>query len=106
GGSVRAPELAGEMVIDRATFQGRPIGGGRLVVAPRPGGAIHAVGQVIEGVTVEGTLAPQANGPRGVATMQLRSLHLDPFLSLLPGGATVAGVVSGTIEARVAPGAP
>jgi hypothetical protein len=106
GGSVRAPELAGEMLIDRATFQGRAIGGGRLVVAPRPGGAIHAVGQVIEGVTVEGTLAPQANGPRGVATMQLRSLHLDPFLSLLPGGATVAGVVSGTIEAHVAPGAP
>ena len=105
-GSVRAPELAGEMTIDRATFQGRPIGGGHLVVAPRPGGAIHAVGQVIEGVSVEGTLTPQANGPLGVATMHLRSLHLDPFLSLLPGGATVAGVVSGTIEARVAPGAP
>ena len=105
-GPVRAPELAGEMTIDRATFQGRPIGGGHLVVAPRPGGAIHGVGQVIEGVSVEGTLTPQPNGPLGVATMHLRSLHLDPFLSLLPGGATVAGVVSGTIEARVAPGAP
>jgi hypothetical protein len=105
-GSVRAPELTGEMSIDQATFQGRAIGGGRLVVTPRAGGAIHAVGQVIEGVTIEGTLAPQANGPRGVATMQLRSLRLDPFLSLLPGGATVAGVVSGTLEASVAPGTP
>jgi hypothetical protein len=57
-------------------------------------------------VTIEGTLAPQESGPRGVATMQLRSLRLDPFLSLLPGGATVAGVVSGTLEARVAPGTP
>src|SRR5581483_8914722 len=82
GGSVRAPELTGEMTIDQATFQGRSIGGGRLVVTPRAGGAIHAVGQVIEGVSVEGTLAPQANGPSGVATMQLRSLRLDPFLSL------------------------
>ncbi len=103
-GSVRAPELTGEMVIDQATFQGRSIGGGRLVVTPRPGGAIHAVGQVIEGVTIEGTLSPQAGGPGGVATMRLRSLRLDPFLSLLPGRATVAGVVSGTLEARVAPG--
>ena len=105
-GSVRAPELAGEMTIDRATFQGRSIGGGRLVVTPRPGGAIHGVGQVIEGVSVEGTLAPQESGPRGVATMQLRSLRLDPFLSMLPGGITLAGVVSGTFEARVAPGTP
>ncbi len=106
GGSVRAPELSGEMTIDRATFQRRSIGGGRLVVTPRPGGAIHAVGQVIEGVTVEGTLAPQASGQRGAAIIELRSLRLDPFLSLLPGDATVAGVVSGTIEARVAPGTP
>jgi hypothetical protein len=106
GGTVRAPELAGEMTIDQATFQGRSIGGGRLVVTPRPGGAIHAVGQVIEGVTIEGTLSPQERGPHGVATMQLRSLRLDPFLSLLPGGASVAGIVSGTLEARVAPGTP
>jgi len=106
GGTVRAPELAGEMTIDQATFQGRPIGGGRLVVTPRPGGGIHGAGQVIEGVTIEGTMTPQPNGTRGIATMQLRSLQLDPFLSLLPGRATVAGVMSGTIEARVGPGTP
>jgi len=106
GGTVRAPELAGEMTIDQATFQGRPIGGGRLVVTPRPGGGIHGAGQVIEGVTIEGTMTPQPNGTRGIATMQLRSLQLDPFLSLLPGRATVAGVMSGTIEARVVPGTP
>ena len=102
-GSTRAPLLAGRLTIDQATFQGRPIGGGALAITPRPGGAIHAEGQVIEGVTVDGTLAPAQGGLRGLATLQLRAVRLDPFLSLLPGGARAAGVVSGTLGARLGP---
>jgi hypothetical protein len=105
-GAARAPRLAGQLTIERASFQGRPIGGGTLVITPGPGGAIHAAGQVIEGITLEGTLAPVAGGLRGAATLRLRAVRLDPFLALLPGGARAAGLVSGTLEAQIAPRAP
>lgn len=104
-GPARAPELAGELSIDSATFQDRPIGGGRLSILPRPGGAIFVSGQVIEGIEFEGTLAPETRGLRGDATLRLRTLRLDPFLSVLPGGAKAAGVVSGTLQAHVTPDA-
>ena len=79
-GPARAPRLEGEMAIERAAFRGRPLGGGRLTITPRPQGAIHGAGQVVEGVSLDGTLAPRGDGVHGVATLQLRDARVDPFL--------------------------
>jgi hypothetical protein len=102
-GPVREPRFAGRLTIDHVRFQDRPIGGGALTVWPGPRGALHATGQIVEGVTVEGTMAPVEGSVRGEATMRLRAVRLDPFLASLPGGARAAGVVSGTLTARVDP---
>ena len=102
-GPLREPRFAGQLTIDHARFQDRPIGGGTLAVQPGPGGALRAAGQIIEGVTLDGMLTPVDGSVRGEATLRLRAVRLDPFLALLPGGARAAGVVSGTLEARIAP---
>src|SRR6185503_1676233 len=59
-GPAREPRLAGQPTIAQTRLQGRPIGGGMLTIRPGPGGAgaIQGTGQVMEGVTLDGTLAP------------------------------------------------
>ncbi|HET6146686.1 MAG TPA: hypothetical protein VFH68_04085 [Polyangia bacterium] len=108
-GPAREPRLEGQITIAHTQLQGRPIGGGMLTIRPGPGGAgaISGTGQVMEGVAFDGTMAPAGGSVRGTAKLQLRAVRLDPFLALLlPGGARASGVVSGTLEARVAPHAP
>src|SRR5205085_8604863 len=56
---------------------------------------------------LDGTLAPDEGSARGAITLNLRAVRLDPFLApFLPGGARAAGLVSGTLQARIAPHAP
>jgi len=86
-GVVRAPRLAGQITVDGAGFQGQPLGGGTLVITPAAGGGIHGTGQVIRGVTLDGTLQPAGGDVRGVATLRMDGVRLDPLLALLPGGA-------------------
>ncbi len=108
-GDVAAPAISGKLALDPVTFQGRSVGGGALVVTPGPRGAIHVRGRIIDGIEGEGTLAPGRAGLEGEATITLGKLKLDPFLSTLPtlpGGVSIAGIVSGRIGARVAPGKP
>ncbi len=107
-GPALAPRLEGEMAIERAAFRGRPLGGGRLTITPRPQGAIHGAGQVVEGISLDGMLTPRGDGVHAVATLQLRDARLDPFLPIpaRAGGLKASGTVSGTLEARIAPGQP
>jgi len=102
-GGPEAPSISGLLTLGPVTFQGRSIGGGSLAVSPGPRGAIHARGQVVEGISVEGTLSPTDAGLGGEATLDLDRLRLDPFLSALPGGISAAGVLSGRVVARLAP---
>ena len=106
-GPLRVPRLEGQLTIDHAGFQHRAVGGGALTIQPGPGGAVHAVGQLIEGIALDGTLAPDEGSARGAITLRLSAVRLDPFLApFLPGGARAAGVVSGTLQARIGPHEP
>ncbi|HXI59072.1 MAG TPA: hypothetical protein VNO55_23555, partial [Polyangia bacterium] len=98
--------ITGALTVDGALFQGRPIGGGRLEITPRPHGAIRARGPLIEGVALDGVLEPGTRGLRGEATLTLSEVRLDPFLAGIPGELSAAGIVSGQVDVRLAAGQP
>jgi hypothetical protein len=105
-GTRGAPAVAGRLAIVGARFQGQPIGGGTLIITPSAHGGMRARGQVIDGVTADGTITPGRTGTNGELALTLRQVRLDPFLTRLPGGASATGIVSGGLKARVAPGRP
>ena len=104
--------VSGRLALGSAEFQGRPIGGGALTITPDVRGGIHAIGHIIEGVAVDGTLRPARGGGGagaglvGEVALDLHQVKLDPFLPWLPGGMSAAGIVSGRARARTAPGRP
>ena len=98
--------IAGRLIVEGALFQGRKIGGGALEIRPRPAGAIRVTGQLIEGVSIDGVLAPAGRGLRGEASLLLRRVRLDPFLGRLPGDLSAAGILSGLAIVRLEAGQP
>jgi hypothetical protein len=99
------PAVSGYLSVDEVSMSGRNLGVGALTITPGPDGAIRVRGHLGAEVTTRGTLTPAADGLHGEATVELHRLRLDPFLfPALPGGATAAGVVSGSATARIAPG--
>jgi hypothetical protein len=103
-GTPERPGLEGELTLDPVTFQGRPVGGGAMVITPGPRGAVHARGTLAEGILAEGTLMPGPDGLRGTARLDLQHLRLDPFFMALPEPIEAVGEVSGTIVVGIAPG--
>jgi hypothetical protein len=100
------PAISGQLRFAPVTFQGRPVGGGTVTISPGPHGAIRAHGRLIDGLDAEGELTPGPAGLGGEARLELTKLRLDPFLSKLPGDISAAGVLSGRVVARIAPGRP
>jgi hypothetical protein len=105
-GDVGEPALSGRLSIDDTAFGGRPIGGGSLTITSEPRGGIRARGQLMEGVYIDGSLAPQPAGLEGDGELRFSRLRLDPFLSGLPGGITAAGTVTGTARIGMSPSHP
>lgn len=105
GGAIGAPSIAGEMAIDEVAFRGQPLGRGALVIRPGPRGAIRATGRLADGITASGVLVPERGGLRGEAHVDLERVALGPFLADLPGGFSATGTLSGSVSARIAPGA-
>jgi hypothetical protein len=100
------PAISGELRFAPVTFQGRPVGGGTVTISPGPHGAIRAHGRLIDGLDADGELEPKPAGLTGEARLELTKLRLDPFLAKLPGDISAAGVLSGRVVARIAPGRP
>ena len=100
------PAISGHLDFAPVTFQGRSVGGGTLTISPGPHGAIRAHGRVVDGLDADGELEHAREGLKGEARLELTKLRLDPFLAKLPGGITAAGVLSGKVTARIAPGRP
>ncbi|MDB4979272.1 MAG: hypothetical protein JWM82_24 [Myxococcales bacterium] len=105
-GPLGAPRLAGRLDIDGAAIRGRKLGQGALTIATDREGTLHAQGQLMNGVHVDGTLRPERDGPRGEVKVDLRALALETFALSPPGGFELGGAVSGTVVARIAPHEP
>jgi hypothetical protein len=105
-GKPKEPALSGQFTLAGVTIANTSLGGGTIVITPERQGAVRARGHLADAIAVDGRLAPKASGLEGDLTLTLARLPLEPFLPKLPGGIKVAGYVSGTGTARIAPHAP
>jgi hypothetical protein len=103
-GDAEQPRMVGALSIDGARFRDQPIGGGLLAITSESQGRIRARGQLMEGVSMDGTLAPRAAGLEGDGAVQFDRLRMDPFLAGLPGGIKAVGTVTGNARMQMAAG--